>query len=658
MRYEISDRDSYSGTSSVIDLVGSSNSTLYYGPTYSINGYLNFDGSNDYLFTNTSLNSKLSPNSSSNTISCFLWVYPMSNGVILTEQGTNSGGSLDGDWYDSQVEIVSGTLNFRVWPGSGISSNLNISNYNWYYMGFSYNGITNILSCYVNGQLVASTSISRQAPNPSYGLFYAISSNTFTNMGSNSYAKMKLGAFHVYNTALSQQQVINNYNSTKSNYIVTASMSIWIDANDPESYPGSGTTITDLSGNNNTHSLISGAVYKNLYGVQCFDCSGNLNQIDCSATGPLLQSSGYTYVSWARMISSSATFRTLFRTDPADHPLLINTGSDILGMWDNNGTDFNTSTYSVASLANKWVQWSVVGDSNGSTFYINGEQVGTAPRSASGNYHNIIGNSVGGGQPFGYVGNNMLYNKKLTQAEIKQNYDALKHVYEGSNFVTSNLTLCLLPSSATNSSTWSDSQGNLNATMSGSPSYNNLGYTFNGTTQYGRINSSAGVTDFTNADSYTVEVWFNPSSGQPSSSLATILEKWNQNNQSRYPFVLRFNESTSTSYFACYDGVNNPVVNITGITTNLWYQLVGVYDFATDVLTTYKNGVLFSTTSLSGVGQVSNTSQVGIAHRITTAGGTQFMLKGSIGIIRIYNSVLSASDVSTNFEANRAIYGI
>jgi hypothetical protein len=31
---------------------------------------------------------------------------------------------------------------------------------------------------------------------------------------------------------------------------------------------------------------------------------------------------------------------------------------------------------------------------------------------------------------------------------------------------------------------------------------------------------------------------------------------------------------------------------------------------------------------------------------------------GKIGIVRFYNSALSASDVSKNFEANRNLYGI
>lgn len=119
LRYELKDSDSYSRTSTVTDLIGNSNATLINGPTYSSNGYLNFDGTNDYLITNTSLNSKLSPPNTSRIISCFVWVYPMDNGVIINEQGTST---LDSFWFDSQLEIVSGALKFRVWPSlSGFS---------------------------------------------------------------------------------------------------------------------------------------------------------------------------------------------------------------------------------------------------------------------------------------------------------------------------------------------------------------------------------------------------------------------------------------------------------------------------------------------------------------------------------------------------------
>jgi hypothetical protein len=652
LRYEISNSISYSGTDSVTDLVSNSAATLYSGPTYSINGYINFDGIDDYLSTNTSLSSKLSPPNTSNIISHFTWVYPTDNGVIVSEIGQTTSNT---SWHDSQIEIVGGNLKFGLWtlPSGLTSSNSSISTpfYNWYYVGLTYDG--NIMRGYVNGQLAGTKNLIRATPS---SLHYAIGASDSTSLGDGTPAKMKLGAFHVYNTALSQQQILNNYNYTKSNYIYTGSMSIWIDANDPASFLGG--SVNDLSGNGYTHSLASSATSSSIFGFKSFDCTALSNNfIRVNGTGPILPTSGYTYVAWARIINDSSNWRTLYRGNPDDHALLVEIGSDRLGFYNNAlpGT-FYYSEYDVTSIEEKWVQYSVVGDSSSSIFYINDVQVGSASVGAAGNRHDYFGAIPG--QPFGYVGNMMLYNKKLTQAQIKQNYDALKNVYKNGDFVIDNIKTSLLPYNVNSNTTWSTSTGTFSATMTGTPSYNSLGYTFNGTSQYGRIPSSASITDFTNADTYTIEVWFNPSSSQPN-PVTTILEKWNLGNISRYPYTLRFNEGISNAYFACYDGTNFPSASLTGISVGNWYQVVGVFNFTTDVLSIYKNGVIGSTASLVGVGQVSNSSPVGIAHRVSVDGSSaEFLFKGSIGIVRIYNSALSASDVSKNFESNRSTYGI
>lgn len=207
-------------------------------------------------------------------------------------------------------------------------------------------------------------------------------------------------------------------------------------------------------------------------------------------------------------------------------------------------------------------------------------------------------------------------------------------------------------------STWTDTDG-LNATMVGSPSYTSLGYTFNGTTQYGRIASSTGINNFNNTDSYSVEVWFNPSSGQASGSVATVLEKWNSTNQSRYPYVFRYHETSTSFTIAVFDGANNPGVTISAIPTDTWVQVIGVFNFTTDIMTVYKNGATTSTASLAGVGAVSNTSILAIAHRTGIDGTTpEFMYKGSIGLIRFYNSALSTEQVSQLFTNTRSTFGI
>lgn len=212
--------------------------------------------------------------------------------------------------------------------------------------------------------------------------------------------------------------------------IITQNLAIWVDANNSSSYPGTGTTVTDLSGNNRTQNLSNSAAYTVLSGVKCWDFSGTYLMRGATAT-PTLPTTGFTYIAWARMILSSVTWRTLFRSSPNDHPLIIELGSNRLGMYDNTANAFYPSGYNdVSSLANIWTQWVVSGDSSGQTFYINGQQVGTTVQTAAGNIHDWTG-GVGtpNGQPFGYVANMFLYTSKLTLEQIQQNYYGLRGVF-------------------------------------------------------------------------------------------------------------------------------------------------------------------------------------------------------------------------------------
>jgi len=216
LNYDISDSSSYSGSGTTItDLQANSNSTTFNSPTYTSSGgsYLTFNGSNQYFRTNTALGSKLNPVNSSTIISIFVWVYPMDNGVIVQEIGQTTPNS---GWHDSQIEMVSGTLRFSVWSNNpGFASTISTPLNNWYYVGFTYDG-TNLRG-YVNGSLaVTSGTISRSTPGAN--LYYAIAHNDATNLGDGSFANMRFGGMQVYNTALSTNDVLNNYNAQKSRF--------------------------------------------------------------------------------------------------------------------------------------------------------------------------------------------------------------------------------------------------------------------------------------------------------------------------------------------------------------------------------------------------------------------------------------------------------
>jgi hypothetical protein len=71
----------------------------------------------------------------------------------------------------------------------------------------------------------------------------------------------------------------------------------------------------DLSGNGYTNTL-TGATYTVLSGVKCFDCTTGTSRVVVNGTGPTLPTSGYTYITWARLEAGNpASFRTLLYTN-------------------------------------------------------------------------------------------------------------------------------------------------------------------------------------------------------------------------------------------------------------------------------------------------------------------------------------------------------
>ena len=218
LNYDIGNASSYPGTgATVTDLQASSNATLFNTPTYT-SGYLTFNGTNQYLTTNTSLNSKLSPANTSTVTSIFAWVYPIDNGVIVQELGQTTPNS---GWHDSQIEMVAGTMKFSVWSNQpGFSSTISTPLSAWYYAGFTFDG--SVLRGYVNGALaVTSATITRSTPYNDGGnlpLHYAIAHADGTNMGDGTFSNMRLGAFQVYNIALSAGQVSTNFQADRSRY--------------------------------------------------------------------------------------------------------------------------------------------------------------------------------------------------------------------------------------------------------------------------------------------------------------------------------------------------------------------------------------------------------------------------------------------------------
>jgi len=215
----------------------------------------------------------------------------------------------------------------------------------------------------------------------------------------------------------------NTVTPSPTSNLVTTGLVIQLDANNISSYPGTGTTVNDITGGYN-HTLI-GATYTVLNGIKCFDCTTGNNRVDYNATGPTLPTSGYTYITWTRLITSNTGFRTLLYTKGSTKiaPITIPNGTSTLGYWD---TAFRSSGYDLSSSAGVWVQFAVVGTNSSQTFYINGSQVGsTIAFGNGGNTHWGWGNNDVVTQPWGHVANMYFYNRQLSLSEITQQYNYL-----------------------------------------------------------------------------------------------------------------------------------------------------------------------------------------------------------------------------------------
>jgi hypothetical protein len=221
------------------------------------------------------------------------------------------------------------------------------------------------------------------------------------------------------------QSAMNNNVSS----LYTSNLLIYLDANNASSYSGSGTTVNDLSGNGYTHTLSNSNLYTNLSGVKCFNCS-SVGQVITAVSTTIQIPTNFTYVTWTRVRASTTGYRTLLRSyDIGGHAIIVNTGTNILGMWDNaTATGFNSSGYNMSAYGDVWAQFATVGDASGQTFYINGQQVGSSvAKSVAGAYHYAWGNiQSANDQPWGYLANLFLYNTKLSLREISGNYQALR----------------------------------------------------------------------------------------------------------------------------------------------------------------------------------------------------------------------------------------
>jgi hypothetical protein len=93
------------------------------------------------------------------------------------------------------------------------------------------------------------------------------------------------------------------------------------------------------------------------------------------------------------------------------------------------------------------------------------------------------------------------------------------------------------------------------------------------------------------------------------------------------------------------------------LSINTWYQFVGVWrNVASNSIAIYKNGNLVGSNS-HVFGSIRNTTSPLFLGTFRGGQSPQW-LNGRMGVVRMYSSALTASQVLQNFNADKAKYGL
>ena len=239
-------------------------------------------------------------------------------------------------------------------------------------------------------------------------------------------------------------QKLQGANAAAAESVVTDNLLLYLDAADPSSYSGTGTTWTDLGSEGRDGTLTNGPVWNSTY----FDFDGNNDYVELGTipvNDPLQLNSpsgngmSLMFALWIdtggdgyqRIIAKSdgglaASGYDVYTSDPSDNDRIL-FASDGNGAFAGSTSDLVPNTWAILtftwnSSTGDW-EWYVdgVSDNTGNrTYDIPNEETGM--RLAT--WYNATGRELNG-----RIGFMMVYDKVLSSSEVTQNFNALKDNY-------------------------------------------------------------------------------------------------------------------------------------------------------------------------------------------------------------------------------------
>jgi len=459
--------------------------------------------------------------------------------------------------------------------------------------------------------------------------------------------------------------------ATNYNYfgnLVTSGLVLDLDAAKLASYPGTGTTWFDISGNGNNGTLTNGPTFTGIGKQAAIVFDGTDDYVLLSNTfmadAPagtfdiwfnLSTTSGSSYSGVSNiLIGKPSSPDNAFGFSPSTSKLMFRLGN------------VTNLTSSVSANTGSWQSAQGVWDSTKMSIYQNGSPVASVTVSGSTwyggtSYNTVLGRNYTGqaaGSFTGQQGNVKIYNRSLSQFEIWQNFNAFKGRYGIPDIVTNGLVLNLDAGnpysylSGSSGTKWTNTvavSSSISGTLVNGPVYANGAISFDGVDDECNI----GNVLFNSASAATIDMWISI----PSMSGGKYIAAKGSAGDGIYTFYMNTGPGPSgglSSYIRFLmgnqSGSTSTIIEYGNLNFNQWYNFTFTYDGS--FVRGYQNATSPQSSSLSG-NLYTTTSPIQLA---SSKYGAQSAC--SFSNFKIYNRALSAAEITQNFNALRGRYGI
>ena len=459
-----------------------------------------------------------------------------------------------------------------------------------------------------------------------------------------------------------------------SNNLVTDGLVYCLDAANRRCYSGTGTTGADLVLGGTTTLTNTVTFGSNNIGVFAFDGTDDYIDQDWSFT---LGTGDLTIEFWVKMegwvIHSNGANVFLSVVDPDVHEELQfgieNSTAQRLALYldgGSNGSKTGDGVYSWST--DQWYHLVATRISSTVALYRDGVSLTVATGATNtGDVAAIstflLGNQYKSGQykhDFqGDMGPIRIYNKGLTAAEVKQNYEATK-----SRFLPRITKSGLVgnwdagdPESYSGGSTWKDTANgvvgicyNDTSVANAAFSNNNGGYIeFDGTDDYVVV-SDVSHLDLRDKLTMSCWAWFDGDGGGSN----TIVFGKEKSGSAQYSMV-RMN-SGDTLDVGLHTGGWTDFFTSTVLSDDTWYHLSATYDRSNVKI--YVNGSLVDTTAeTDAISGDSERFVIGGLDWQNNSTVPDHPMNGRVAIVRMYNKALSAAEIMDNYNKTKARFG-